>query len=77
VNGILKGEFGLDKLFRKGSDAAAAVDKAISAHNRLRPHMSCGHLTPAQAHETKEPLVKLWKPRKRSIADGRVSAKPE
>lgn len=76
MNGILKGEFGLYKLFRTGSDAAAAVEKAISAYNELRPHMSCGYLTPAQAHETKEPPVKLWKPRERKIEDGRVSTKP-
>jgi putative transposase len=76
VNGILKTEFGLDKLFRTGSDAAAAVDKAISAYNQLRPHMSCGYLTPSQAHETKEELVKLWKPRKRGLRDGVVLAKP-
>jgi putative transposase len=76
VNGILKTEFNLDRLFRTGSDAAAAVDRAISAYNLLRPHMSCGNLTPAQAHETKEELVKLWKPRKRGLRDGEVAARP-
>jgi transposase InsO family protein len=64
VNGILKTEFHLDKLFKSRSDALWAVEKAISAYNQLRPHMSCDYLTPAQAHVTTQELVRRWKPRK-------------
>jgi len=61
VNGILKTELNLDKTFRSYSDAVGAVHGAIDAYNRVRPHMSCGNLTPERAHQTKEPLKKIWK----------------
>ena len=65
VNGILKTEFGLNKLFKTRNDTMIAVQRAIEAYNLKRPHMSCGYLTPSEAHETTMELVKLWKPRKR------------
>jgi transposase InsO family protein len=61
VNGILKNELQLDKIFDNYSQAVAAVSVAINAYNELRPHMSCGNLTPKQAHQTKTPLIKQWK----------------
>lgn len=61
VNGILKDELALDKTFRSYNDAVGAVHKAIDTYNRIRPHMSCGNLTPQAAHQTVEPLKKLWK----------------
>ena len=61
VNGILKDELVLDKTFRSYSEAVAAVHKAIDTYNRIRPHMTCGNLTPQIAHQTTEPLKKLWK----------------
>jgi putative transposase len=60
VNGILKDEFVLDKTFRTYSEAVGAVHQAIDAYNRIRPHMTCGNLTPQLAHQTAEPLKKLW-----------------
>ena len=42
-------------------DAARAVHKAIDTYNRIRPHMTCGNLTPQVAHQTTEPFKKLWK----------------
>ena len=64
VNGILKNELLLDKTFNSYSMAVAAVAVAINAYNGLRPHMSCGNLTPEQAHETQNPLNKQWKNKK-------------
>ena len=61
VNGILKTELDLGKTFRSYSDAVAAVHGAIDAYNRIRPHMSCGNLTPEKAHQASEPLKKIWK----------------
>jgi putative transposase len=61
VNGILKNELQLNKTFNNYSQAVAAVSIAINAYNELRPHMSCGNLTPKQAHLTKKPLLKQWK----------------
>jgi putative transposase len=64
INGILKNEFGLDKLFKTHYEAALAVQNSITAYNQYRPHMSCNYMTPEQAHETELELIKLWKPRK-------------
>lgn len=61
VNGILKGDFELDKRFSSRADALAAIESSIRAYNELRPHMSCGLLTPDQAHQMVGPLKKKWK----------------
>jgi putative transposase len=61
INGILKDELALDSVFRSYSDAVGAVHQAIDTYNRIRPHMTCGNLTPEIAHKTTEPLKKLWK----------------
>ena len=63
VNGILKGDFELDKRFSSRADAIAAIDRSIRAYNELRPHLSCNMLTPNQAHEMVGPLKKKWKPK--------------
>ena len=61
INGILKNELMLDGIFRSYSDAAGAVQNAIDVYNRIRPHMTCGNLTPQKAHQTTESFQKLWK----------------
>lgn len=61
VNGILKDELGLDKTFASYADAIAPTHRAIDIYNRLRPHMSCGYLTPEQAHLKQGNLKKAWK----------------
>ena len=61
INGILKDELALDSVFCSYNDAVGAVHNAIDVYNRLRPHMTCGNLTPQMAHQTTEPLKKLWK----------------
>ena len=38
-----------------------AVKRSINAYNNLRPHMSCGYMTPVVAHITNEPLIKKWR----------------
>lgn len=67
INGILKGEFGLDKLFKTHYEAVYAVEKAINSYNVLRPHMSCDYMTPNQAHVSDLELIKRWKPKKRRV----------
>lgn len=61
VNGILKTELGLDKVFEEHDQASKAVETAVKRYNKLRPHMSCGYLTPNQAHKSKKPVKRLWK----------------
>ena len=45
--------------------ALQAVQQAIANYNGLRPHRSCGYLTPRQAHRTQGELVKKWRVSKR------------
>jgi putative transposase len=66
VNGILKSELGLDRTFKSYADAVGPTHQAIDTYNRLRPHLSCGLLTPNQAHVRKGPLKKLWKSNNKS-----------
>jgi transposase InsO family protein len=61
VNGILKGEFGLEKTFDTIEQVIEATAKAVEVYNNLRPHASCDYLTPAVAHEQKGFLRKHWK----------------
>jgi transposase InsO family protein len=65
INGILKTEFHLSRIFKSRSEALMAVKMAIEAYNNVRPHMSCGYLTPTIAHQTSERLVKHWKNRRK------------
>lgn len=69
INGILKTEFDLGRVFKSRTEALLAVKMAIEAYNNVRPHMSCGYLTPAVAHLAVEPLKKCWKnTRKKKLA---------
>lgn len=65
VNGILKGELGLGGVFKDYRAALKATASAIDTYNRIRPHMSCGNLTPNQAHLFIDPLNNLWKKQKK------------
>jgi putative transposase len=68
VNGILKTELLLDSTFSSYSAAVPVVHQAIDAYNRLRPHMSCGNLTPEQVHQQQTTaLKKMWKPKQRTV----------
>lgn len=61
MNGILKTEFNLSRVFKSRTQALLAVRSSIEAYNNLRPHMSCNYLTPVVAHLTDQPLIKCWK----------------
>lgn len=61
VNGILKGEFLLDKTFTSFTQAQQTVSNAIEKYNQIRPHASCDNLTPMQAHDHNGILRKRWK----------------
>ena len=62
VNGILKGEFGLNKTFTSINQAIETTNEAVSAYNYKRPHASCDYLTPGAAHDHNGILRKRWKP---------------
>lgn len=50
VNGILKDEFNLDRIFRTRSQARLAIEQAIRVYNDRRPHTSLQMLTPNDRH---------------------------
>jgi transposase InsO family protein len=60
-NGILKADFRLNRVFKSHAEALLAVNSAIDNYNKVRPHMSCGYLTPDQAHELDGPMQRHWK----------------
>jgi len=66
VNGILKTDFNLSRIFDNREQALITVGKSIYAYNNLRPHMSCNYLTPVEAHQKTGLLKKKWKPKKYS-----------
>jgi len=61
VNGILKGEFGLDQGFYSFTTAEREISSTIAIYNGQRPHLSCDMLTPDQAHLKQGVLPKRWK----------------
>lgn len=61
VNGILKTEFNLDRLFTSLPEAESAVQASIAVYNDRRPHTSCDYLTPGQAHKKHGILRRRWK----------------
>jgi len=60
VNGILKGEFMLDKTFQNQRDARLEIERCINVYNTNRPHQSCNFLTPDQAHRFGNYEMKKW-----------------
>jgi transposase InsO family protein len=72
VNGILKGEFGLDKTFSSIEQAITAINEAVNAYNYKRPHASCDYLTPAAAHEHNGILRKRWKPVSKQLVEAKT-----
>jgi transposase InsO family protein len=61
INGILKGDFLLDRTFTSFTEASQMVDNAVEKYNHIRPHDSCDRLTPVQAHNQSGFLRKRWK----------------
>tara|TARA_B100000963_G_C22580597_1_gene650653 strand:- start:43 stop:888 length:846 start_codon:yes stop_codon:yes gene_type:complete len=61
VNGILKTEFlNYTKLYNL-IEAKKKIKRIIDIYNTERPHLSCGMMTPDQAHSSKAVLKQLWK----------------
>jgi transposase InsO family protein len=50
VNGILKDEFNLDRVFRTKAQARSAIAQAITTYSTHRPHLSLQMRTPDQVH---------------------------
>jgi transposase InsO family protein len=67
VNGILKQQFCLSKIFENYGAAVDAVSKAIDGYNRLRPHASISNLTPQVAHVSRDSLNRTWNKKKKNM----------
>jgi len=50
MNGILKTEYGLDRIFASKADSRKAVEQAIHLYGTRRPHTALGHRFPAQVY---------------------------
>jgi len=50
VNGILKGEYLLDRTFKDFSYAQKACNEAVMLYNTRRPHLALNYKTPEQVH---------------------------
>ena len=50
VNGILKGEYGLDDLFIDKEHAQKAVREAVWLYNYERPHLALNYGKPAEIY---------------------------
>lgn len=61
VNGILKTEFMLNRIFCSTQQAQEIIAEVVRIYNESRPHMSCNYLTPAQAHLQTGVLERKWK----------------
>ncbi len=61
INGILKNEFEIHTINLDYEEAQKLVASAIITYNTKRPHLSCGLLTPEQAHHGGAELKKMWK----------------
>ena len=64
INGILKQEFLLEEINLPLGEMKLVVRDAINTYNKLRPHYSCGYLTPCQMHDQREVKVKTYKKRR-------------
>jgi len=63
VNGILKQEFMLED-YRVNIEAMSViVAQSIEKYNAIRPHLSCGMLTPNQMHKQQQVKIKTYKKR--------------
>lgn len=61
INGILKSEFGLSKVFNTHLSAKKTIKESIQIYNQDRPHSSCNFFTPEEAHLMEGTPPKKWK----------------
>ncbi len=63
MNGILKSEYGLDRLFATKADSRKAVEQAIHLYGTRRPHSALNNQFPAQVYaDGLPPCTPPWLP---------------
>jgi transposase InsO family protein len=70
MNGILKENYNLKKVFNSWEEANQKVDAAIYSYNCRRPHGSIEGLRPFEAHQKEGKLKKKWKEKKGFLRHG-------
>ncbi|MBI5541377.1 MAG: IS3 family transposase [Bacteroidia bacterium] len=60
VNGILKNEFDIDRIKGDEKSVRRVIKQAIEIYNTKRLHISCGYMTPEQAHKKGRYELKKW-----------------
>lgn len=60
VNGIIKGEFELEKYAKNGKVLKILVAESVQVYNQLRPHYSCDMLTPDQMHKQRKIKIRKY-----------------
>jgi|WetSurMetagenome_2_1015567.scaffolds.fasta_scaffold140988_1 putative transposase len=61
VNGIIKHEYLLLIDLHDKQQVRDVLFNAVDTYNNIRPHMSCGMMTPEKAHQYGERLERTWK----------------
>lgn len=61
VNGILKQEFDLDRIYNNKTELNHQLHRAIQLYNEVRPHQSVEMLTPKEAHLQNKIKLRSWK----------------
>jgi transposase InsO family protein len=74
VNGILKGEYGLDQCYKTKALLQQAVEEAVGLYGTRRPHSALGHQFPAVVHRQ---LLPPDPPPAGCPATGTLRARPE
>jgi transposase InsO family protein len=61
INGILKEEFYLSETFSDHEEAAKHIEQSVRIYNSQRPHLSCGMMTPEEAHRANTLHPRTWR----------------
>lgn len=61
INGIIKGEFELEKYADNSEVLKILVAESIETYNKLRPHQSCNMLTPEEMHAQQKIKIKTYR----------------
>lgn len=60
INGIIKNEILGGEPAGSFEEALVKLERAVRFYNEDRPHMSCGMLSPVEAAQATDPLLKHW-----------------
>lgn len=61
MNGILKNEFYLKRVYQNHKEAFKVLASNIEIYNCKRPYLSLGYLTPEIVHKKEGEFTKSWK----------------